>query len=115
MPQYDFSRLGARPTADTSSNPWNRAWSPFVIRPAESLRRATGSRDLVCIPPPFFFQWVKCNAKNFKFPLRRARARPPGKIKLLLDLSHQLGNPALRMAILGEGNASAKFSDDTFS
>ena len=36
------------------------------------------------------------------------------KLKLLLDLSHQLGNPALRMAILGEGNASAKLSDETF-
>ena len=36
------------------------------------------------------------------------------KLKLLLDLSHQLGNPALRMAILGEGNASARLSDETF-
>jgi rhamnose utilization protein RhaD (predicted bifunctional aldolase and dehydrogenase) len=36
------------------------------------------------------------------------------KLKLLLDLCHQLGNPALRMAILGEGNASAKLSGDTF-
>ena len=36
------------------------------------------------------------------------------KLKLLLDLSHQLGNPALRLAILGEGNASAKLSDETF-
>ena len=36
------------------------------------------------------------------------------KLKLLLDLCHQLGNPALRMAILGEGNASAKLSDETF-
>jgi rhamnose utilization protein RhaD (predicted bifunctional aldolase and dehydrogenase) len=36
------------------------------------------------------------------------------KLKLLIDLSHQLGNPALRMAILGEGNASARLSDETF-
>jgi len=36
------------------------------------------------------------------------------KLKLLLDLCHQLGNPALRMAILGEGNASAKLIDETF-
>ncbi len=36
------------------------------------------------------------------------------KLKLLLDLSHQLGNPALRMAILGEGNASAKLNSETF-
>ncbi len=36
------------------------------------------------------------------------------KLKLLLDLSHQLGNPARPLAILGEGNASAKLSDETF-
>jgi len=36
------------------------------------------------------------------------------KLKLLLDLCHQLGNPALRMAILGEGNASARLSGETF-
>jgi rhamnose utilization protein RhaD (predicted bifunctional aldolase and dehydrogenase) len=36
------------------------------------------------------------------------------KLKLLLNLSHQLGNPARPLAILGEGNASAKLSDETF-
>ena len=36
------------------------------------------------------------------------------KLKLLLDLSHKLGDPARQMAILGEGNASAKLSSDTF-
>lgn len=36
------------------------------------------------------------------------------KLKLLLDLSHQLGNPIHPLAILGEGNTSAKLSDDTF-
>jgi rhamnose utilization protein RhaD (predicted bifunctional aldolase and dehydrogenase) len=36
------------------------------------------------------------------------------KLKLLLDLSHKLGDPARQMAILGEGNASAKLSNETF-
>jgi len=36
------------------------------------------------------------------------------KLKLLLELSHQLGNPLRPMAILGEGNASAKLSGETF-
>jgi rhamnose utilization protein RhaD (predicted bifunctional aldolase and dehydrogenase) len=36
------------------------------------------------------------------------------KLKLLLDLSHQLGDPMHPMAILGEGNASARLSDETF-
>jgi rhamnose utilization protein RhaD (predicted bifunctional aldolase and dehydrogenase) len=36
------------------------------------------------------------------------------KLKLLLDLSHQLGNPARPLAILGEGNASAKLNEDAF-
>ena len=36
------------------------------------------------------------------------------KLKLLLDLSHKLGDPARQMAILGEGNASAKLSRKTF-
>jgi rhamnose utilization protein RhaD (predicted bifunctional aldolase and dehydrogenase) len=36
------------------------------------------------------------------------------KLKLLLDLSHQLGNPARPLAILGEGNASARLSAETF-
>ncbi len=36
------------------------------------------------------------------------------KLKLLLDLSHKLGDPARQMAILGEGNASAKLSSETF-
>src|ERR1035438_8208026 len=36
------------------------------------------------------------------------------KLKLLLDLSHKLGDPARQMAILAEGNASAKLSSETF-
>ena len=36
------------------------------------------------------------------------------KLKLLLDLSHKLGDPVRQMAILGEGNASAKLSSETF-
>jgi rhamnose utilization protein RhaD (predicted bifunctional aldolase and dehydrogenase) len=32
----------------------------------------------------------------------------------LIGLSHRLGDPALRMAILGEGNASARGDGDTF-
>jgi rhamnose utilization protein RhaD (predicted bifunctional aldolase and dehydrogenase) len=36
------------------------------------------------------------------------------KLKVLLDLSHQLGNPARPLAILAEGNTSAKLSDETF-
>lgn len=36
------------------------------------------------------------------------------KLKSLLELSHQLGNPARSLAILGEGNASAKLSSETF-
>jgi rhamnose utilization protein RhaD (predicted bifunctional aldolase and dehydrogenase) len=36
------------------------------------------------------------------------------KLKLLLDLSHKLGDPARQMAILGEGNASVRLSDETF-
>ena len=36
------------------------------------------------------------------------------KLKLLLDLSHKLGDPARQMAILGEGNASARLSSETF-
>jgi rhamnose utilization protein RhaD (predicted bifunctional aldolase and dehydrogenase) len=36
------------------------------------------------------------------------------KLKSLLQLSHQLGDKNLRMAILGEGNASAKLSAETF-
>jgi rhamnose utilization protein RhaD (predicted bifunctional aldolase and dehydrogenase) len=33
----------------------------------------------------------------------------------LLELSHQMGSPALRMAILGEGNSSLKLNDETFA
>ena len=36
------------------------------------------------------------------------------KLKLLLDLSHKLGDPARQMAILAEGNASARLSSETF-
>jgi rhamnose utilization protein RhaD (predicted bifunctional aldolase and dehydrogenase) len=32
----------------------------------------------------------------------------------LIELSHRLGDPALRMAILGEGNASARLADTFF-
>jgi len=35
-------------------------------------------------------------------------------MKLLLDLSHKLGDPARQMAILGEGNASVWLGDETF-
>jgi rhamnose utilization protein RhaD (predicted bifunctional aldolase and dehydrogenase) len=33
------------------------------------------------------------------------------RLKALIELSHRLGDPALRMAILGEGNASARLAD----
>jgi rhamnose utilization protein RhaD (predicted bifunctional aldolase and dehydrogenase) len=36
------------------------------------------------------------------------------KLKLLLDLSHQLADPQHPLAILGEGNTSAKLGDETF-
>lgn len=36
------------------------------------------------------------------------------KLKLLLALSHKLGDPTRLMAILGEGNASAKLNSETF-
>jgi rhamnose utilization protein RhaD (predicted bifunctional aldolase and dehydrogenase) len=36
------------------------------------------------------------------------------KLKLLLELSHQLADPFHPLAILGEGNTSAKLSGDTF-
>jgi rhamnose utilization protein RhaD (predicted bifunctional aldolase and dehydrogenase) len=36
------------------------------------------------------------------------------KLKSLIQLSHQLGDKQLRMAILGEGNTSAKLSAETF-
>ncbi|HEX5397646.1 MAG TPA: class II aldolase/adducin family protein [Verrucomicrobiae bacterium] len=35
-------------------------------------------------------------------------------MKSLLELSHQLGNPARPLAILGEGNASARLGHETF-
>lgn len=38
----------------------------------------------------------------------------PEKLKTLLALSHQLGDPARPLAILAEGNTSAKLSDETF-
>ncbi len=37
------------------------------------------------------------------------------KLSALLSLSHELGDPRLRMAILGEGNTSVKIDDKTFS
>lgn len=36
------------------------------------------------------------------------------KLKTLLKLSHELGSPARPLAILAEGNTSAKLSDETF-
>jgi rhamnose utilization protein RhaD (predicted bifunctional aldolase and dehydrogenase) len=36
------------------------------------------------------------------------------KLKLLLNLSHKLGDSARQMAILGEGNASVRLGDETF-
>jgi rhamnose utilization protein RhaD (predicted bifunctional aldolase and dehydrogenase) len=48
-----------------------------------------------------------------KQPLFPASVRRE-KLKLLLGLSHKLGDPARQMAILGEGNASAKLSSETF-
>src|ERR1039458_4343663 len=36
------------------------------------------------------------------------------KLKMLLELSHKLGDPARPLAILGEGNASARLSGETF-
>ena len=40
--------------------------------------------------------------------------RPADSISLLLELSHQLGDPARGLAILGEGNTSAHLCDDLF-
>lgn len=52
---------------------------------------------------------------------KRAHVSPavsaPGrrdKLKLLLELSHQLASPIHPLAILGEGNTSARLSDETF-
>lgn len=39
---------------------------------------------------------------------------PREKLEALLALSHRLGDPARPMAILGEGNASARLSAKTF-
>jgi rhamnose utilization protein RhaD (predicted bifunctional aldolase and dehydrogenase) len=36
-------------------------------------------------------------------------------IEGLLNLSHEMGSPALRMAILGEGNSSIRLDDETFA
>jgi rhamnose utilization protein RhaD (predicted bifunctional aldolase and dehydrogenase) len=36
------------------------------------------------------------------------------KLKMLLELSHKLGNPARPLAILAEGNTSAKLNGETF-
>jgi rhamnose utilization protein RhaD (predicted bifunctional aldolase and dehydrogenase) len=36
------------------------------------------------------------------------------RLEALIELSHRLGDPALRMAILGEGNASARLADTFF-
>jgi rhamnose utilization protein RhaD (predicted bifunctional aldolase and dehydrogenase) len=49
-----------------------------------------------------------------KLQTRPAVSDRKEKLKLLLDLSHKLGDPARPLAILGEGNASAKLSDETF-
>ena len=39
---------------------------------------------------------------------------PHQRIAELLRLSHEVGSPALRMAILGEGNTSIRLTDETF-
>ena len=40
---------------------------------------------------------------------------PPAEtLRKMLDLSHQLGREERKLAILGEGNTSARLSDDTF-
>ena len=39
---------------------------------------------------------------------------PPDLVNRLLDLSHQLGREDRKLAILGEGNTSARVSDTTF-
>ena len=47
----------------------------------------------------------------------RSAASAPDRreiLKLLLDLSHQLADPMRPLAILGEGNTSARLSDETF-
>lgn len=49
--------------------------------------------------------------KNLQAPAAPVRRE---KLKSLIELSHQLGNPLRPLAILGEGNASAKLSDETF-
>jgi rhamnose utilization protein RhaD (predicted bifunctional aldolase and dehydrogenase) len=52
-----------------------------------------------------------------KRPPTSAAGSAPGrreKLKLLLDLSHRLADPIHPLAILGEGNTSAKLSDATF-
>lgn len=36
-------------------------------------------------------------------------------IEGLLNLSHEMGSPGLRMAILGEGNSSVRLDDETFA
>lgn len=38
----------------------------------------------------------------------------PGILNELIELSHALGDPAREMAILGEGNTSARVDDDSF-
>jgi rhamnose utilization protein RhaD (predicted bifunctional aldolase and dehydrogenase) len=38
----------------------------------------------------------------------------PDTLRKMLDLSHQLGREERKLAILGEGNTSARVSDDTF-
>lgn len=40
---------------------------------------------------------------------------PTPDLTPLLELSHQMGSPALRMAILGEGNSSIKLDEHTFA
>jgi|ERR1039458_541427 rhamnose utilization protein RhaD (predicted bifunctional aldolase and dehydrogenase) len=52
--------------------------------------------------------------KEFLFSSAVPTSVRRGKMKSLLDLSHQLGDPLHPLAILGEGNASAKLSNDTF-
>ena len=47
-------------------------------------------------------------------PVPTAKASSPNLVARLLELSHQLGREDRKLAILGEGNTSARTSADTF-
>jgi hypothetical protein len=36
-------------------------------------RKREARQELICIHPPFFFEWTECNAKNFKLNPPRPR------------------------------------------